>query len=197
MVFVLRSIVFSVSLSSTSSGHSFELFSFPGAPYFLVSSCSFLTFSHSSSLSQRSLCHIFAPVHWPDTVMYQLLAHFIQLLPTLSRKIDCKPWAEGSRKTSINFREFLAFHCVSLSAVTTIPSGNCRNLGCVSDPDLEAPSQSTPLVQVTHVAVFDRSCWIVLFCFFSIGRVLFTCRWPIMWGSCVGGKELAPRPQRS
>lgn len=88
--------------------------------------------------------------------MYQLLAHFIQLLPTLSRKIDCKPWAEGSRKTSINFREFLAFHCVSVSAVTTIPSGNRRNLGCVTDPDLEAPSQSTPLVQVTHVAVFDQ-----------------------------------------
>lgn len=59
---------------------------FPG--FYLHTS---LTFCVTSHLSEKPFCYIFAPFHWPDIIMYLLLASFPQLLPVLSRKLCCKP----------------------------------------------------------------------------------------------------------
>lgn len=56
----------------------------------------------------------------------------------------------------MTFRELLAFLCASISPVVTVLSRNFRPLGGVTDSGLETPTQSTPLVQATHVTVFDQ-----------------------------------------
>lgn len=126
---------------------------FPVRRHFLLQ-----LFHTQMDISLSSICPILLPRHNHVHIIGMLYPAVTNAL----QRTACTSKAEGERKASTNFKELLAVPCVSVSAVTTIPPQSCRNLGCVTDSGLGAPTQSTPLVQATmsHYLISRHFLWV-------------------------------------